>query len=206
MVQVMPLSPSDFGARMKESYSRGGVLIGDKLHCRWMGYAELKPGLQATELDIITPSMMKTQPDVPAMLLPQGAVITSIGFRPQENLILGNATGRVKVASALADGIGPAATDGYNAYSPAAVGGVVTRPSPTDTNIYFNKTFTLFGSAGVMLPAITRYKIYATDSTGQAATTMSCLKACKILFAVGFYCQGPWPTELTVGKSFYTAP
>lgn len=202
-VEVLPLAPSDFGARMRDSYSRGGVLIGDKLHCRWMGYAELKPGLQATELDIITPSCMKTQPDVPAMLIPQGAVITSIGFRCTENLVLGNATGRLKASFALADGIAPAATDGYNVYSAPAVGGVLTRPP---NNVYFNKVFTLFGSAGVMLGVESRYKIYATDNTGQTATTMSALKPAKILFAIGFYCQGPFPTEQTIGKSFYVAP
>ena len=204
-VNVLPLSPSDFGARAKESYSRGGTLLGDKMFCRWTGYASLATALMATELDIVTPSQMKTQPDVPAMIVPARAIITSLSIRATENLTLGNATGRIKASFALADAIGPAATDGYNVYSPAAVGGVLTRPDPKG-DVWWTKNFTLFGSAGLQIASDIRMKIYATDSTGQAATTMSALKPAKILFCIGFYVPGPNPTELGIGKSFYTPP
>lgn len=188
-------STSDGLSRSIGSYAREGVLIGDRIQCRWHGYATVLAGVTAAALDITIPSQQRGKADTSQLILPANAFITSIGLHPQGALTLGAATGKLKLAATLT-----AATATLYAETAAAAANVLAKPA--NANVTSNLGVTLPSAGG---SAVT-FKIFATDggaAGAAAASTVTAAVDTKVLVSIGFIVQAPFPTTDEVG---YAAP
>ena len=197
VVGINEIATCDKLSETHGSYKRQGVLVGDKVFCRWAGYALVQPGVMATELNIVVPSQQRGMANLEYLQTPEGACITSLGIQPLGDLTLAAPTGKLKFT--FSSGL---ATEGPQWFveTDAAVGGVLSMPTqPMMSHTY------LFDATSQVAVAST-WKIFATDgvagpSTG--ASTVTAGEETKVLVSIGFYVPAGFPTEDDIG---YSAP
>jgi hypothetical protein len=198
MVQQAPIvpfnfiAPADKGYMFTGSYSRQITCLGDKCWAYWTGYALVLPDTLSSELNIITPSQQRGLANRHALELPSGARITSLAFQPLGDLELGSPGGLLKFGSSLAEPVTGANVQ--NVVSTPADGTTLAKPE-----VPFKKVLPLTPIAANISPTPTIWKIYPTDASGTAPSTVMATKKTKILAAIGFYVQCPFPTEGDVG-------
>lgn len=200
MVQSAPLvpfnfiAPADKGYMFTGSHSRQITCLGDKCWGYWTGYAEVLPNVLSTELNIITPSQQRGIANRPALELPVGAVLTSLAFQPLGDLQLGTAGGLLKMSFSLGSDGPIANAASQNVASTPAQGTTLAKLA-----LPYKKVFPLRAATANASTSPTVWRIYATDAAGTAQSSVMATKRTKILCALGFYLQAPFPTEGDVG-------
>jgi hypothetical protein len=186
---VRIIAPSDRGSNLNGSYAREVIRLGTRLHGVWRGYATVKAGVLAANLDIIVPSQQRGVADTATFVLDANTRIESIGFAPRGILTLGAATGKLKLAATLG-----AATAGIFVESAAAAANSLAIATAQTIN---NPSVTIGGSD-------LTFKIFATDGGAggaAAASTVTATKDTIIDVEIGFWLPAPFPTRLQVGTS-----
>lgn len=196
-IQVNYISPSDKGALFAGSHARQLTVVGDKAYGLWTGYATLKPDTVSTALDIITPSQQRGVANKERLRLPRKAIITSLAFRPIDDITLGVAGGYLKLSYSLAND-GGGADGSQSVYSTDTATALLRAKAPA-----YRLDFPFSTAAEVPVTTPTRWRIFATDASGLVSTTMRAEKKTKILAAIGFYLPYLFPSEGDVG---YAAP
>ena len=182
-MSIKAIATSDAKSELIGSFARVGVQIGGLLYCRWMGFANILPGVTASVVDITIPSEQRGLPDIVGLMLPANSLIQSIGIHPQGNLTLGAATGKLKLAPAL-----NTATTGLMVESPAAVANTLTAP----TNPSIVRTVPSVSVGG----ADTVFRLFATDGgvgAAAAASTVTATQATRVLVCIDFINYAPFP-------------
>jgi hypothetical protein len=190
-MSVREIRPSDTITRGVGSYDRIGIRMGGLVYCEWTGYATIRSGVTAANLDITIPSQQKGKPDTASLMIPANSVIRSVGFRTLGNVTLGAATGKLKLATALT-----AATTGLFVESAAASANTLAaQATPVEQQ---NITPVTIGGADATL------RLFATDGGAGAAavaSTVTAAKDTKVLVRVAFIRFPIFPTEDEVGYS-----
>lgn len=201
MVKVQKMMPSDSKSEDIQSFARQGTVFGDKVFCRWNGFAEITPGSSYASLNILTPSQQKTVNNKTKLTLPAGATITSCGFRPLNNVVLNASGDKLKLAVAQTS----EDSASYVALSSAVTGDkvLVSSSSFYSTKVGLNEaTKPTVASADSEVT----FQVFAVDGNSDASANASTLTASsdtKVLVSVGFYVPNDFPTENDIG---YKAP
>jgi len=194
----MPLiSVNQFRGEFDSAYKREGVDSNDMQHYDWAGYCLAPINGSAASLDVIIPSQVKVQPDLIGLVLPPGAIIRQLGFRVLKPVVLGAATGKLKLATALNASV----TSTYCESSAAVAGVINAMPYGGESSIQ-NMPSVPFGNTTPVT-----FKLFATDGGAGGAAASSAVASgiatarVKILVRVQFSLFRYFPSEKQVGYS-----
>lgn len=194
MVNIV--NPSDAVEAQRGSYRDQAVRNFDgSVSALWYGRATVPSSGTAASLDIVRyEPQLSVQGNSP-FTVPAGALVTRLAFHLSGDVTLGAATGKLKLAPALAED-----TAGHFVFSAAASGGVLAK------NTAYGYNDTGYTPGGVTVGgADVVFKIYATG--GQAAgsdvaSTVTAATDTDIIVAVGFV----YPDRLLMPTQVFKKP
>lgn len=149
----------------------------------WRGFALLKAGQSYSSVDIIFPSQHRGTPNKTSALIYANTRIQSVGFINRGAITLGAATGKIKLATALA-----ASTATLYVESAAAAANILAVPNAAVETLNWDAAVTVGGSD-------VTYKLFATDGGAggaAAASTMTVSTDTYIDVEIGFIAAAPF--------------
>jgi hypothetical protein len=187
---VRKISPADKKSDQTGSFSREVIEIGGLYFGSWRGYALVKAGVTAANLDIIIPSEQRGIANTTGLIVDAASFITSVAIKPAADLTLGAATGKLKFAPTLSN-----ATAALYVETAAAASNILTGGNEVSQN-NAPSAWTTVGGSDVT------YRLFATDGAAGAAAAASTVTATvdtKVFVIVNFVKHIPFPANLEFG-------
>lgn len=159
--------------------------VGDKGFFSLQGVATIPAGTTAASVAVVRPSRQKGQSDG-VMAIPANAEITRVALKLEGDATLGAATGKLKLATALA-----AATADLYVETAAASGSTLAADGWVSNDNALDATTTVGGSD-------VTYRIYATDggaAGAAAASTVTATTETKVYVQICGYVPLDFPTD-----------
>jgi hypothetical protein len=187
---VRKISPADKKSDQTGSFSREALEVGGLYFGSWRGYALVKAGVTAANLDIIIPSEQRGIPNTNGLIVDAVSYITSVMIKPAANLTLGAATGKLKFAPTLAN-----ATAALYAETAAAASNILTG-NVVSSQVNAPSAWTSVGGSDIT------YKLFATDGAAgasAAASTVTATVDTNVFVIVNFVKHIVFPNNLEFG-------